>query len=380
MPMGNYRLIHLLFAMLLFIVTTLGCEQTEPDANLSITLSEPTLSTSAAGMQFIAITASGSWTIAFSDDTWCSVSPQSGTGSNSNIVLSYSKNSTAQQRFVKVMAISEQNDTVSAILSQAAGEVVEEEEDEPDVVVYPTYLELPAIEPTASQLFVSHDTEVDGETVRSYSLLFDTNEKIALWVAFPHCGAYMGDADRTDSWAQDPKIPSQYQMQGTMDGYSRGHQIASGDRTNSTASNKLTFYYSNQTPQLQAFNGGVWVKMENQVRTWANACDTLYVVSGAVLKTVGGDETVTYIDDKAGGTDIAVPNYYYKVMLNYKDGVYQAAGYWFNQFDYDSSSIDGNIMSVDEIEELTGFDFFSNLNPELQAEIECVKSTANWAE
>lgn len=375
--MGITRVSRILLVALFFVATLAGCDSAEPTVTFSIELTEPTLSTPAAGMQFVTVTAAGSWSIAFSDTTWCSINPQSGTGSSSDLVLSYSKNSTAQQRFVKVMAISEQNDTVNAVLVQAAGE---EADVTPEEVGYPTYLELPAIDPTESQLFVSHDTSIDGKTVRSYSLLFDTNEKIALWVAFPHCGAYMGDASRTDSWAQDPKIPSQYQMQGTMDGYSRGHQLASSDRTSSTASNKLTFYYSNQTPQIQAFNGGVWVKMENQVRTWANACDTLYVVSGAVLKTVGGSETVTYIDDKAGGTNIAVPNYYYKVMLNLKDGVYKAAGYWFNQFDYDSSSYDGNIMSVDEIEALTGFDFFSNLNPELQDQIESVKSTADWAQ
>ena len=79
-----------------------------------------------------------------------------------------------------------------------------------------------------------------------------------------------------------------------------GHQIPSADRTTSNIANSQTFYFTNMTPQLSVLNGQMWANLEGQVRTWMAASDTLYVVTGAVLKTVNGNEAVNYATDAKG--------------------------------------------------------------------------------
>lgn len=90
--------------------------------------------------------------------------------------------------------------------------------------------------------------------VRNYSLLYDSELKLAYWVAYPYCSYYDGSAGRNEKWAYDPEISSSLQVNLKnsygISGYDRGHQIPSGDRQRDVASNQTTFYYTNMTPQI----------------------------------------------------------------------------------------------------------------------------------
>jgi endonuclease G len=104
----------------------------------------------------------------------------------------------------------------------------------------------------------------------------------------------------------------------------------------------------------------------------------MYVVTGAILKTVNGSETVKYATD-AKGNKVAVPNYYYKVLLRLKTGKYDAIGFWFEHRSYGSGLATAAVTkSVRQIETLTGFNFFANLAKATQDEAEGTSNPAAW--
>lgn len=229
----------------------------------------------------------------------------------------------------------------------------------------------------------------EGTEIRNYSMLYDTNLKMAYWVAYPLCHWYLdGDAGRTNAWGFDTSFDSSLQpkMKKGLNGYDRGHQIPSGDRqrkSNDKLMNRQTFFFTNMTPQVgQMMNQGIWQELESAVRDWSSATDTLYVVTGA-MPTTPTDKNIKYTKDN-NGANIAVPKYYFKALARKVGGKFQTVAYKLDNRDYikpDSSKpkpeADRNykqgLMSVNELEELTGFNFFCDL-PGVTEEIENQKS------
>ena len=136
--------------------------------------------------------------------------------------------------------------------------------------------------------------------------------------------------------------------------YTKGHQIPSADRLGSRAMNNSVFYMTNITPQASKFNGGVWGSLEQKVRTWADASDEFYVVTGCLISDSGG--TVT-----SNGLNIAVPTHYYKALLRKKGDTYTACGYFYEHFGTQTSFSASDRISIDGLEAATGVDFFPNL-------------------
>jgi endonuclease G len=128
-----------------------------------------------------------------------------------------------------------------------------------------------------------------------------------------------------------------------------------------------TYYSTNMTPQIQnGFNGGIWARLEEAVRTTIPQGDTLYVVTGAVFEKRGVDEQVKEIVNKNDSKILPVPNYYWKALLKVRrenGEVTEAStiGFWLPHDDLKGRSYPDYAVSVDQIEVWTGFDFFSNL-------------------
>lgn len=249
------------------------------------------------------------------------------------------------------------------------------------------HLETPYYGANTSMLkTIFHYATLNGREVRNYALNFDLDNKIANWVAYPLTKEYTAkNTDRTDDFKADPLLPAKSQISYTMSGYSRGHQIASADRLGSRELNVQTFYYSNMTPQLQnGFNGGIWGSLEDKVRGYISSYDTVYVVTGAVLKTVGGVESVKYVTDKKGVSHIAVPNYYYKVVVGMKKSgstaTYKGIGFWLEHKNYDTKAKISRTYacSIDDIEKKTGVNFFVNLPKTVEAQVESTCNPSEW--
>lgn len=254
-------------------------------------------------------------------------------------------------------------------------------------VVAGGWLELPAAT-TGSQYY---NGCFGSGTSRNYSYLYDKSTYTALWSAYPLTKSHLSGST-SSSWTFNPNIEQKYQIDVrsssygknyNASSYSRGHQVPNADRKSNSQQNAQLYYLTNQTPQIQnTFNGSIWSSLENAVRSLTSSTDTVYVVTGATFQTVGGNETVQYLTGASGITPskVPIPNYYWKVLLKVKRSgstitSASAIGYWFEHKSYSGSSYQNYAVSVDQIEQYTGFDFFVNLPDNLETSAE---SNSNW--
>lgn len=255
------------------------------------------------------------------------------------------------------------------------------------------WYELPAKDNAGSNMLL----RTFYDTARNYTMYYDTSTYTAYWVAYPLAAGDLGSGrPNPDPWAATPGIPTSDQINvwsgsygvnvgSTSNIYARGHQIPNADRNKDPYGTMCTqtFYATNSTPQIQnGFNSGIWSTLEGDVRTLAQQqTDTVYVVTGAILRTVTGNETITYIKPAKDTKNCPVPNYYYKVLLKVKreaSGKISSAstvGVWLPHRVYSGESYQSYTKSVAEIEALTGFDFFANLPADIQAAAE---QNSNW--
>jgi endonuclease G len=105
------------------------------------------------------------------------------------------------------------------------------------------------------------------------------------------------------------------------------------------------------SPQVPGFNRGIWKNLEEQVRTWAKAYDSIYVVTGPVLK----DGLV-----QMGMNGVSIPKYYYKVILDNTGGDAKAIGFLMPN-EASKEPLENFAVSVDQVEQETGIDFFNKL-------------------
>lgn len=225
------------------------------------------------------------------------------------------------------------------------------------------WMELPATE-DSSYCYYAHRFMMNDKVYRNYSFAWSQKDLVSIWVAYPLSKVYtQKKVERTDAWAYDPylgKDLSAAPFSYYAGDYARGHQLPSADRLCSKEANKQTFYGTNIVPQLNEHNGGIWGELENYVRDIANASDTTYVVTGCVIK--GSDEITTDSD----GKNITVPTAFFKALLRYQKGAtteWVGAAFYTDHKDYGTAKNDLKAvsMSIDQLEEKTGLDFFVNL-------------------
>ena len=267
-------------------------------------------------------------------------------------------------------------------------------------------LEMPALRGGASNMFVVHTAPGYGI---NYAMEYSLPLKASRWSAYRtykgfSCnenhwnrnywkdGYWENDTKKTAYWdgqywgddpfQQDKLIPQQYRTtlaDHQSNGHDRGHVIGSADRLNSMETNGQTFYLSNMHPQLAGFNQrGIWPGLENKIRnSWdkPNFRDTLYVVKGGVI-----DGDVNYA--QGNGQRLIAPKYFFMALLcknsNPSQGGYKAIGFWMKHEANDSKDFRGHAVSIDELERLTGLDFFCNLPDEIEASVESNMATKAW--
>ena len=130
-----------------------------------------------------------------------------------------------------------------------------------------------------------------------------------------------------------------------------------------------TFLTSNISPQRHDFNSGIWNTLEQKVRYWARKYDGIFVVTGGVLKN-----NLKTIGDEG----VSVPNYFYKVLLDYNNGNPKMIGFLLAH-KKSNKPLYRFVVSVDEIEDLTGIDFFPELEDEIENRLEASSSYKNWS-
>lgn len=203
-----------------------------------------------------------------------------------------------------------------------------------------------------------------------YTVSFNGARKTPDWVAWELTAseASATDASRTDVFNPDPLIDgtpasSEY----SRSGYDRGHMAPAADFKWSVKAMEESFYTSNICPQNNGLNAGLWCDLEKQCRTWAKHYGSLWIATGPVYS-----EPV-----KKTASGIAVPSAFFKVLLKEFRGRWYAIGFVMPNRDVPGPFFDWAV-SVDEVERLTGLDFFSALPDSVEKAVEEVCVPDDW--
>lgn len=208
-----------------------------------------------------------------------------------------------------------------------------------------------------------------------YSLSYNRSKATPNWVAWRLDSTWVGSAPRQDDYRPDPALPAGwYQVQDndySGSGYDRGHMCPSGDRTRSIPDNSATFLMTNFVPQLAANNQGPWEEFETYCRTLASQGNEIYIITGPY----GNIGTI------AAG-QIVVPQYTWKVVLvipNGNNDVARASTRTTRVFgiivpNFPPLNINAPWrdfrVTVNQVEYLTGYNFFSEIPKNTQELIE----------
>lgn len=251
---------------------------------------------------------------------------------------------------------------------------------------YTRRLETPALQP--GNLFVEHSTFERDDSLVNYMLEYSPEHHLARWVAFRFDArnraivANRKDYKAKPQYPADPDIPDGLYGDASFMGYQHGHLVASNDRRNSREANDQTFYMSNMMPQSSGFNGICWTNYEFFVQTLGrneSFCDTLYVVKGGTLDQVRQTITVS-------GHTVPVPRYFWTALLRVKGDSYAALGLWVEHRDVYSeltpveitAELREHAVTIDQLETLTGINFFPNLPDDIERVVEAGFTPATW--
>lgn len=255
-------------------------------------------------------------------------------------------------------------------------------------------MEMPRLQ-QGDVLIVHQATDIKGKPV-NYSVAYLPTLHHSRWVAFRFDNAMKArSVSRKDNkikpqYPQDPLCNATTKGDASFNGYDHGHLCASADRLCSRVANDQTFYMSNMSPQLASFNQKYWVGYEKFVQDIGRNCgtvsgvntsfaDTLYVVKGG---TVTSAKETTKVEDYR----MPVPDHYFMALLSVKNGKYSAIGFWMehkiydidmqNKIDY--AELTNHAVSIDQLEHLTGIDFFCNLPGAVEKAVESLCIPKAW--
>lgn len=245
-------------------------------------------------------------------------------------------------------------------------------------------LEFPKVKGGTSIVIVHTTSDKYDKDGINYSVEWDCGKKSQRWTCYQMYKGYGGNAGYYGSFEEDPDCPYYARFPDTYSyyrgsGFTRGHICPSADRQYSSLANHQTFYYTNMQPQYYNFNAGenykgVWVRMENKVRTWANNStkdtnnksvpDTLYVCKGGTI------DNEKQILQRIKG-ELIVPKYFFMAILCKTPKGYKALGFWAEHKNIvETDELKNYVVNIDELERLTGIDFFCNLPDDTENKVE----------
>ena len=221
-----------------------------------------------------------------------------------------------------------------------------------------------------------------GETGVNYSVEWDAMKRAQRWSCYQmyeslregNTSRYYANSKKgEEQYPHDDFLLPDYQLPNDPywgSGYDHGHICPSADRLSSFECNYQTFYLTNMQPQVNAFNANVWANMEGMVRTWNRNSfrDTLYVCKGGTIDDK--NNILRYIG--TGASQIPVPKYFFMALLCKNSQGYKAMAFW---IEHKAGYDDGNalkqyVISIDELEDKTGIDFFCNLPDDIEDSVE----------
>jgi endonuclease G len=205
-----------------------------------------------------------------------------------------------------------------------------------------------------------------------YTLNYNEDHEVANWVSYELDQARLQNCvKRKNSFRPDPAVStgssSDEDYRGS--GFDRGHLVPAGDMKFSAEAMKDTFFFSNMTPQPPKFNQGQWGKLENLIRSWGAKYGKIWIVSGPILR-----DNLPFIGKK---NRVSVPEEYFKVIIRQNGSSFEGIGFVMGT-DVPHRNLDQYVKTIDEVEELSSFDFFKNIPRAQEERVERTVNKRNW--
>lgn len=147
-----------------------------------------------------------------------------------------------------------------------------------------------------------------------------------------------------------------------------GHMCPAADCKWSKEVMNQSFLLTNMCPQNHTLNEDDWNTLEESCRSWANIYGEIFIVAGPIF--------YEGVKNTFGANKTAIPDAFFKVILCMQ-GTPKAIGFIYKN-DSSKQPMRNQVKSVDEIEEITGFDFFSALPDDIENVIEAESNLAIW--
>ena len=205
-----------------------------------------------------------------------------------------------------------------------------------------------------------------------YTVSYNSDRRVPNWVAWHLTEAHLtGNTKRAESkFHEDLDVPEPraVDFDYVRSGYDRGHMCPAGDNKWSSAAMDDSFLFTNVCPQAPSLNRGDWNEMEQACRKWAKQYGDIYIVCGPIFykkssKTIGKNK-------------VAVPDAFFKVVLCMNPSP-KAIGFIYKNADGNRPKGD-YANSVDEVERITGIDFFPSLPDDIEKKVETKCDVSEW--
>jgi endonuclease G len=220
-------------------------------------------------------------------------------------------------------------------------------------------LGLPTDGDPGDELIVDHGTFV---------LSYDPRRRVANWVSWRLDASDLGPVPRQDDYHPDELLPASMFHVRPIDyrgsGFDRGHLCPAGDRTSTALANRSTFVMTNMQPQVHALNAGPWEGLEAWERGQAGQGLRLYIVAGGLFDAA--PPTI--------GPGVVVPRASYKILVVLEPGQNAAsvttltpvyAVVMPNDPVVSGTRWQQHLVTVDEIEGASGYDFLGAIPAEI---------------
>lgn len=153
-------------------------------------------------------------------------------------------------------------------------------------------------------------------------------------------------------------------------GYDRGHMCPGGDCNWDAEGRDETFLLSNMCPQNPNLNRGDWKEIEMACRKWAKQYGNIYIVCGPIFLKSQQHERI-------GPNQIPVPEAFFKVVLCSESPTPKGIGFICRNTDGNRKK-DFYVNSIRQVERVTGYRFFPNLEDSIKSLVYDMDDINNW--
>lgn len=200
---------------------------------------------------------------------------------------------------------------------------------------------------------------------KAYTVSYNKETKDPNWVAWRLTAEHTEGTVRRPKGAfhEDEEVPepraTYYDYK--KSGWSRGHMCPAGDNKWDEEAMYESFLFTNICPQDFSINSGAWGDIERKCRMWAREYGEVYIACGPIFYNKNQYETI-------GENKVAVPDAFFKVVL-IMEGKPRAYGFICKN---GGGKDKANKMprTVDEVEKITGYDFFPQLPDDIEVAVE----------